>query len=170
MKKLSKKKNPFLLIQEKKETWINLLPDAISDIPQYLLQNYQEGLDNTLESLRYLNPRNLTKWIRIESYEKWDDAYELNLTWMGDPAELSENESLQRVLKELWEDPILKTIHSISFFLVCGIEVRINLEIKETGDIYSWTLEPNGEIEFSYKENELRSLYHLLKEVQDINE
>ena len=135
-----------------------------------MIQNYQEGLNNDLEQMRYLNPRNVTKWLRIESYEKWDEVYKLNLTWLRDPAELSENEALQRVLKELWEDLLLKTVHSISFFVACGNEVRINLEVKETGVIYSWTLEPEGEIGFTYKENELRALYHLLKEVQDINE
>ena len=170
MKKQSKKKNPFLIMQDKKETWIDLLPDATSDIPTYMRENYQEGLDNDLERIRYLNPRNVTKWLRIESYEKWGEVYELNLTWLRDSSELSENEALQRVLKELWEDPILKTIHSISFFLACGNEVRINLEVKETGETYSWTLEPEGETEFVYKENELRALYHLLKEVQEIQE
>ena len=174
MKKQSKKKNPFILMQKevKKETWFNLLPDVTSEIPTYLMQNYQEGLDNELEKMRYLNPRNVTKWLRIESYEKWDEVYELNLTWLREPSELSDNamETLQRVFKELWEDPILKTISSISFFLACGNEVKINLEIKETGDCYCWILEPDGEIDFTYKENELRSLYHLLKEVQAINE
>ena len=118
----------------------------------------------------YLNPRNLTKWIRMESYEKWDEVYKLNLTWMADPTELSENgtETLQRGLKELWEEPILNTIQSILFFLACGSVVIINLEVKETRNIYSWTLEPDGEIEFTNKENELRALYHLLKQVQDM--
>ena len=170
-KKSKKKKHPFILMKKEiqRETWLDLLPDSMIDIPPYLMQSYQEGLDNDLVTVRSFNPRNITKWIRIESYEKWDEVYELNLTWMGDPAELSENEALQRMLKELWEDPILKTIQSISFFLACGNEVKINLEVKETGDIYSWTLEPDGEIDFSYKENELRALYHLLKEVQDIH-
>ena len=170
MKKLSKKKNPFILIQDKKEKWFDLLPNVTSDIPTYMMENYQEGLDNDLARMRYINPRNVTKQLRIESYEKWGDIYELNLTWLRDSSELSENEALQRVLKELWEDLLLKTVHSISFFLACGNEVRINLEVKETRDTYSWTLEPNGEIDFSYKENKLRPLYHLLKEVQDIQE
>ena len=170
MKKSKKKKSQIILIQDRKETWFDLLPDVTSEIPTYLLQNYQEGLDNNLESLRYLNPRNVTKCLRIESYEKWGDVYELNLTWIGDPSGLSENgdETLQRVLKELWEDPILKTIHSLSFFLACGNEVRINLELKETGDTYCWILEPNGEIDYSYKENELRNLHNLLQEMEDI--
>ena len=71
-----------------------MLPNATNDIPSYMIQNYQGGLDNDLERMRYLNPRNVTKRLRIESYEKWDEIYELNLTWIGDPAELSENEAL----------------------------------------------------------------------------
>ena len=156
-KQSKKKKNPFLLIQDKKEKWFDLLPNVTSDIPTYMMENYQEGLDNDLARMRYINPRNVTKWLRLEAYEKWNEGYELNLTWLRDSSELSENEALQRVLKELWEDHLLKTVHSISFFLACGNEVRINLEVNETGDIYSWTLEPDGEIDFSYKENELRT-------------
>ena len=72
MKKETKKKNPFILMQKevKKETWFDLLPDVTNEIPTYLMQNYQEGLDNELEKMRYLNPSNVTKWLKIESYEK----------------------------------------------------------------------------------------------------
>ena len=132
------------------------------------MNQVQEKIDNELEQIRHLNPRNITKWLRMESFEKWGDTYELDLTWIGNPSELSQdnNEIFQRVVTELWHDYILNTMPMITFFLKCGNAVIVRLDIKRAGETLTWNLDPNGTIEFDSQENNLSSFCKLLKDVQ----
>ena len=73
------------------DKWSDLLSG--NDTPGILMNQAQEKIDNELEQIRYLNPRNITKWLRVESFEKWEDSYELDLTWIGKSSELSQDNS-----------------------------------------------------------------------------
>lgn len=146
--------------------WSDLLSG--NDTPGILMNQVQEKIDNELEQIRHLNPRNITKWLRVESFEKWEDSYELDLTWIGKTSELSQDNSeiFQRVTMELWHDNIINTMPLITFFLKCGCTVIICLNIKNTGETLSWKLDPDGTIDFDSQENNLTSFCKLLKDVQ----
>ena len=148
---------------EPQDKWSDLL--SRDENPGFLMNQIQEKIDNDLEQIRHLNPRNITKWLRVESFEKWNDIYELDLTWIGKPSELSQGNSeiFQRVVMELWHDNIINTMPMITFFLKSGSPVRISLDIKHVGETLIWNLDPDGTIEFDSQEN---NFCKLLKDVQ----
>ena len=117
-----------------KLTWIDLFIDSMADVPEYMFAKIQKDADIDILKMRNISPRNISKMVRLEQFEKIDDKYVMNLTWLGDTSKFSNDlyELLEKILQELCEDMIWNAASNISFLLKYQSEIQINLESKSS--------------------------------------